>query len=375
MAVLVAVIAHVAQNIQMVFVQQIVVAIWFVVALQMVMSVQIVVLVVLRRVQMKSAHQDFNYFNKRSCMEIKKVGIGIVLLVMIYYGYQYYTDHQVQPSFYKIHQQKLPEIDNVQIQGTSSAGQACTTDSDCSSNTCSKDVCVGAPIGAPCTSSSDCMSANCTNGYCIGTQNGAACTENYDCDSGYCVSDVCTPCTEINQSCTDDCACCPTTTGTAVSCYNGTCGGEADIIIGSVGGTVIGGAIIVAGAYAAPAEALATAESLDVGARMSNVNDDDWDGRLSSIEPFEDDEFGPDLTLDADGDVSYVNIKDAVSRTSADSSEAKTLENQFKNNVSEFDKTFDADSPLGGEVPKTTTDDDPEKADIHLGHADGAGPV
>lgn len=98
----------------------------------------------------------------------------------------------------------------------SAKGPACTTDSQCQSNSCSRGFCQNREPGSPCKENANCNSNNCTGGCCHARDPGAHCSEDMQCNSNNCTNGMCqdrmpgSPCKENSGCNTNNCTggCC-----------------------------------------------------------------------------------------------------------------------------------------------------------------------
>jgi len=100
-------------------------------------------------------------------MNIKKIGIGIILLLGIYFGYQQYKNQQnIEVDF-------VENLENVKIcsDADCDADDAeCSDSTTCCSGNCNAGLCEPCyKLGGPCSCDGDCCASNCSEGTCGGT--------------------------------------------------------------------------------------------------------------------------------------------------------------------------------------------------------------
>ncbi len=101
-------------------------------------------------------------------MEIKKIGIGIILLIGIYFGYQHYKNQQ------NVKVDQVENLENVKIcsDGNCTANSAMCGESGslaCCSGNCNAGVCEACyKLGGPCNSDGQCCASDCAYGFCGG---------------------------------------------------------------------------------------------------------------------------------------------------------------------------------------------------------------
>src|SRR3989339_701481 len=99
-------------------------------------------------------------------MNIKKIGIGIILLLGIYFGYQQYKNQQ------NIKVDSIENLENVKICSDGNCdtnGTVCSDGTTCCSGNCNAGVCEACyKFGGPCSSDGQCWASNCAYSICGG---------------------------------------------------------------------------------------------------------------------------------------------------------------------------------------------------------------
>lgn len=98
----------------------------------------------------------------------------------------------------------------------SARAAACTVDSQCPGNNCTRGFCQGRDPGSPCKDNANCNTNNCTGGCCHARDPGGYCTEDFQCNTNNCTNGMCQN-RDAGSPCKDNANC------NMNNCTNGCC--------------------------------------------------------------------------------------------------------------------------------------------------------